>query len=193
LVDIPESKLGPDEVSVRIEAAAINPSDVGNVNGKFAITTLPRVVGRDFAGTVIDGPDEMRGLPVWGSGGDIGFTRDGSHAEYLHIPIAAATRRPKNLSVEEAASVGVPFVTAWSALELAQVKKGEWVIVSGAAGAVGGAATELCSARGARVIALVRNEEESYRLNRKSVHAVAYSSPDTLEGVVREATEGKGR
>lgn len=84
LVDIPESKLGPDEVSVRIEAAAINPSDVGNVNGKFAITTLPRIVGRDFAGTVIDGPDEMRGLPVWGSGGDIGFTRDGSHAEYLH-------------------------------------------------------------------------------------------------------------
>lgn len=78
LVDIPESKLGPDEVSVRIEAAAINPSDVGNVNGKFAITTLPRVVGRDFASTVIDGPDEMRGLPVWGSGGDIGFTRDGS-------------------------------------------------------------------------------------------------------------------
>ena len=60
-------------------------------------------------------------------------------------------RRPANLSVQEAAAVGVPFVTAWSALvDAGRLAAGEWVVVSGAAGAVGSAAIEIASARGAQ-------------------------------------------
>ena len=55
LVEIDDTPPGPDEVRVRIEAAGVNPSDVANVNGKFPITTLPRIVGRDFAGTIVEG------------------------------------------------------------------------------------------------------------------------------------------
>jgi NADPH:quinone reductase len=191
-VDVEDTPLGADEVRVRIEAAGINPSDVGNVNGKFPTTTLPRIVGRDFAGTVSEGPADMIGLPVWGSGGDIGFTRNGSHAEFIDIPAAAVSRRPQNLSAEEAAAAGIPFLTAWSALDLARLEPGEWVIVSGAAGAVGNAAVEIAHARGAQVIALVKDEDESDKLDRNTLRAIAQSSRNDLEQVVRDATTGKG-
>jgi NADPH2:quinone reductase len=192
LVEVDDTPPGPDEVRARVEAAGINPSDVGNVNGKFPVTTLPRIVGRDFAGIVVEGPRDLMNLPVWASGGDIGFTRQGSHAEFINIPAAAVSRRPKNLSAEEAAAAGIPFLTAWSALDLARLKAGEWIIVSGAAGAVGNAAVELGHARGAQVIALVKDEEETSKLDHNKVNAVAQSSRNDLEQVVREATNGKG-
>jgi len=192
LVEVDDTPPGPDEVRVRVEAAGINPSDVANVNGKFPVTKLPRIVGRDFAGTVVEGPGHLMNVPVWGSGGDIGFTRDGSHAEFINIPAAAVSRRPANLSAEEAAAAGIPFLTAFSALDLGRLKAGEWVIVSGAAGAVGSAAVELAHARGAQVIALVKDEETSRQLDRNKVNAIARSDRNDLEQVVREATDGKG-
>lgn len=72
-----------DEVLVQMKAAAINPSDLKNVQGKMSMTTLPRIPGRDFAGVVVAGPAELSGKAVFGSGGNLGFRRDGSHAESL--------------------------------------------------------------------------------------------------------------
>lgn len=192
LVEVSDTPPGPDEIRVRIEAAGINPSDVGNVNGKFPVTKLPRIVGRDFAGTIVEGPSDLVGVAIWGSGGDIGFTRDGTHAEFINIPAAAAVRRPQNLSAEEAASMGVPLLAAWSALDLARLQSGEWVIVSGATGAVGSAAVDLVRTRGGQVIALVKDEAESERLDRDKVNAIAEASRNDLEQVVRDATGGKG-
>ena len=66
---------------VRVMAASINPSDVKNVAGAMEQTTLPRIPGRDFAGVVEAGPAAWIGAAVWGTGGDTGFTREGTHAE----------------------------------------------------------------------------------------------------------------
>jgi NADPH:quinone reductase-like Zn-dependent oxidoreductase len=192
VVELDPTPTGPDEVRVRVEAAGVNPSDVANVRGRFPITTLPRIVGRDFAGSVVEGPDDWIGLPVWGAGGDIGFRRDGSHAQFINVPKAAISLRPRNLSAEEAAAVGIPFLTAESALDLARIEGGNWVIVSGAAGAVGNAAVELAHAKGARVIALVRDEHQSQRLDRNKVDAIAQSDLNNLEEVIHDATNGKG-
>ena len=63
--------------------------DVKNVSGHFEHTVLPRTPGRDFSGVVADGPADWIGADVWGTGGDIGFTRDGTHAEFIKIPLAA--------------------------------------------------------------------------------------------------------
>lgn len=158
LKDVPTPAAAADHILVRVAAAGINPSDVKNVQGFFPSTTLPRVPGRDFAGTVVDGPRELIGAEVWGSGGDIGFTRDGSHAEFLLLPRGAFQRKPARLSFAEAAAAGVPFITAWSALiEAAQLKPGETVVVTGANGAVGSAALQIARWQGARVIAVVRS------------------------------------
>ena len=151
--EVPVPSIGSGDVLVKVEASGINPSDVGSVLGKFPTAVLPRIVGRDFAGKVVDGPVDVIGAEVWGSGGDLGISRDGTHAEYVAIPRQAATRRPKNLSMEEASAVGVPFITAFSALvSVGQLKEGEWVIISGAAGSVGQAATQIAHAKGGRVV-----------------------------------------
>ena len=56
VVELPRPAAAPDTAIVRVEAASINPSDVKNVQGVMAQTTLPRIPGRDFAGVVETGP-----------------------------------------------------------------------------------------------------------------------------------------
>ncbi|MGI4787574.1 MAG: quinone oxidoreductase family protein [Janthinobacterium lividum] len=124
--DVPRPILQPGEVLIEIEASAINPSDIVSVEGRFPNAPLPRIVGRDFAGRIVEGSADLTGAEVWGAGGDLGISRDGTHAEYIAIPQAAVSLRPKRLSAEESAAVGIPFQTAWSALaELGQIKAGE--------------------------------------------------------------------
>jgi NADPH:quinone reductase-like Zn-dependent oxidoreductase len=117
---------GPDEVLVEVRAASINPADVKNVQGKFAQTIPPRTPGRDIAGVIVAGDKELIGQEVWASGGDIGFTRDGSHAEYIILPRRGARLKPKSLSMVEAASLGVNYLAAFIGLiEKARLKEGK--------------------------------------------------------------------
>jgi NADPH2:quinone reductase len=192
IVQITQAALSNGDVRVRIKAAGINPSDVANAKGAFPSTTLPRVIGRDFAGEIVQGPPQLIGLEVWGSGGDLGFTRDGTHAEMIDIPREAVSEKPKSLSAEEAAAIGVPFTAAYKALENTRQKPGEWVIVTGAAGAVGSAAVELVHARKGQVIGLVKDASEESALNKDKVPAVATSEAGNLGEVVRQATNGRG-
>jgi hypothetical protein len=75
LAERPMPQADANTAVVRIEAASINPSDVKNVAGRMEQTTLPRVPGRDYSGVVVDGPKEWIEKEVWGTGGDVGFTR----------------------------------------------------------------------------------------------------------------------
>jgi NADPH2:quinone reductase len=138
---------------VRVMAASINPSDVKNVAGAMKQTTLPRIPGRDFAGVVEAGPAEWIGAEVWGTGGDTGFTRDGSHAEFIALPAGSLRRKPVALSFDQAASVGVNYVAAWLGIEMAGLKPKETMLLIGASGGVGNAAAEIARRLGARVIA----------------------------------------
>jgi NADPH2:quinone reductase len=143
---------------IAVMAAGINPSDVKNVAGRFDRTTLPRTPGRDYSGVVVDGPGEWKGALVWGSGGDVGFTRDGTHAELLAVPVASLCRKPPTLSHEQAAAMGVSFVTAWcGVVEYGALRAGETLVVTGGRGCVGGAAVQLGARIGARVIAVERS------------------------------------
>ncbi len=148
--DLATPKLSEGESLVQIHAAAINPSDVKNVAGTFK-TALPRTPGRDYAGIVVDG--EGKGREVWGSGPGFGVERDGSHAQFMVMPSEWLADKPSNLSMEEAAAIGVPFVVAWNGLvQEAGIKSGETVLVTGALGAVGRAVTQIAHWKGARVI-----------------------------------------
>jgi NADPH2:quinone reductase len=191
--EIDVAALPPRSVRIEIEAAGVNPSDVGVALGRFAQVTLPRTPGRDFAGRVIEGDPKFVGMRVWGSGGGVlGMTADGSHAERMILPESAVIERPAHLSAEQAAATGVPFVTACSALELAGFSAGQWAIVAGAAGTVGRAAIALAHALGGKTIALVRAGTSTASLDGVGVEAVLRSEADDVPKAVKELTDGRG-
>ena len=109
VTDMPDPVASEQLAVIRVEAASVNPSDVKNVAGLMEWTVLPRTPGRDFAGVVVSGPPEWHGAAVWGTGGDVGFTRDGSHAELMEVPVEALVCKPERLSFDEASAVGVNF------------------------------------------------------------------------------------
>lgn len=159
VTDCPDPFAGLGEAVVEVRAASINPSDVKNVAGRMEGTVLPRIPGRDFAGTVVDGPAEWVGAEVWGTGGDVGFTRDGSHAELLVVPVEALARKPERLTFEEASVVGVNFVIGWlGAIETAKLAAGETIAIFGVSGGVGGAVAQIADLHGARVIGIDRTD-----------------------------------
>jgi NADPH:quinone reductase-like Zn-dependent oxidoreductase len=161
IVDVPVPVPAGADLLIKVEAAAINPSDVKNVLGLMHETTIPRIPGRDFAGRIAAGPAEALGQPVFGTGGDLGFGRDGSHAEFLVVPREAALPMPKGLSFAQAAAIGVPYLAASAAVvHRAKLLAGETILILGTNGAVGSAACRLAHRIGARVIGVVRTKQE---------------------------------
>jgi NADPH2:quinone reductase len=185
---------GEGAVLVEIHAAAVNRSDVLNARGSFPFTTLPRIPGRDFAGVVVEGPRELVGAEVWGTGGgELGFIRDGSHARYLAVSRNAVAPKSDTLSLEEAAASGLAYVTAGSALvELGGVSAGETILVTGAAGGVGSAAVMIARWKGARVIGAIKDESERATAERAGVEVIVDTSQEGVTDAVLAATDGGG-
>jgi NADPH:quinone reductase len=185
--ETPVPEPGEGESLIRVKAAGINPSDIGNVAGRFRHTTLPRTPGRDFAGIVVKGKGG-EGEQVWGSSPTLGIVKDGSHAEYVVVPAETLTPKPKLLSMEQAAAVGIPFITAWaSVVDAAQIQPGETILIVGAAGAVGQGATQIANWKQARVIGA---DVASGPI--PGTEAVVNTKSEDLREKVMELTGGKG-
>ncbi|HZU95102.1 MAG TPA: zinc-binding alcohol dehydrogenase family protein [Planctomycetota bacterium] len=190
--DVDEPRPSGDGVKVRIEAAGINPSDLLSAKGGFPEARLPRILGRDFAGEVVEGPPELLGAKVWGTGGDLGITRDGTHAASVVLPAKAVAFAPKNVSIEQAGSMALPFLTALMALERARLNLGETVAITGAAGAVGSCAAQLARAKGASVIAIIKDESQAKDLRKEDFLAIVRSDSDDIPATIKRATRGRG-
>jgi NADPH:quinone reductase-like Zn-dependent oxidoreductase len=182
----------PDQLLIEVKAAAVNPSDVKAATGLMPYAVFPRTPGRDYAGVVIDGPDGWVGREVFGSSGDLGIRRDGSHATHLAVEAEAVVEKPKDLTWEEAAGIGVPFVTAMEGLRRAGMPKpGETVLVMGVNGKVGQAATQIATWHGARVIGVVRKNERYEGHANSPVEMIDASATDVASRL-RELTANKG-
>jgi NADPH:quinone reductase-like Zn-dependent oxidoreductase len=129
---------------------------------------------------------------VFGSSGDLGIRRDGTHATHLVVEADAVVEKPKSISWEEAAGIGVPFVTAMEGLRRAGIPKaGETVLVMGVNGKVGQAATQIATWHGARAIGVVRRAEPYEGHANSQVEVIDASATDVATRV-RELTGGKG-
>jgi NADPH2:quinone reductase len=178
---------GEGEALVRVKAAGINPSDIGDVAGRFKNTTLPRTPGRDFAGAVVKAK-QHEGEEVWGSAPMLGIVRDGSHAEYVVVPAETLALKPKSLSMEQAGAIGIPYTTAWaSVVDAAQIRPGETILIVGAAGAVGQAATQIANWKKARVIGADTRSDPI-----PGTESVVNTKTENLRERVMELTGGKG-
>ena len=194
--EVPTPEPKGDEVLIAVKGASINPSDVKNVAGKMHGTTLPRIPGRDFAGIVTEaGPaaSDLIGREVWGTGGDISRTRDGSHAQYLLLPRTAVTLKPAALPMEAAAIAGLSFVTAWEAIAvIAAATSGETAIIFGANGGVGSAAVQIAKSRGARVIGVVRSDNDIPSVRQDGADEVVNSKSVNVVETLQSLTDKRG-
>lgn len=183
---------GPGQCVIEIHSAGINPSDVKAALGAMPHAVWPRTPGRDYAGIVVDGPAEWVGRQVWGSGGELGIRRDGTHARYLVIATEAVRAKPASVSLLEAGAVGVPFITAYEGLRRAGLPQaGEVVLVMGGNGKVGQAAIQLATRAGARVFAVERSAEAYIGHASGPVRMIAADSAD-IAATVRDLTGGHG-
>jgi NADPH2:quinone reductase len=182
---------GDDEVLVEVHAAAVNPSDVKAALGSMAHAVWPRTPGRDWAGVVREGPAELIGQEVFGSGGDLGITRDGTHAQHLVLARDAVVAKPESMTLAEAGALGVPFVTAQEGLRRAGLPvPGDVVLVMGGNGRVGQAVAQIAAMHGAKVFAVTRGN------TLYAGHACApvrtIDGSDDVSGTIRAETGGHG-
>src|SRR5947208_12860482 len=183
---------GENDLLIELKAAAVNPSDVKAATGLMPYAVFPRTPGRDYAGVVIDGPRGWIGREVFGSSGDLGVRRDGTHASHLVVEADAVVEKPKTVSWEEAAGIGVPFVTAMEGFRRAGLpKSGETVLVFGVNGKVGQAAVQIATWQGARVIGVVRKPEAYEGHSNAPIEVIDASATDVATRL-RELTGGKG-
>jgi NADPH:quinone reductase len=182
---------GAGEVLVHIGAAGINRSDVAAALGRMPQAVWPRTPGRDWAGVVVEGPSGLVGREVFGAGGDLGITRDGTHASHLVVPREALVERPHSLTLVEAGALGVPFVTALEGFHRAGMPKpDDVVLVTAANGKVGQAAAQIAAMHGARVFGVTRRKE-AFARQHCPVRMIDGSSED-IAAVIRDETGGHG-
>ena len=165
--EVPRPVPGSGSLLISVKAAGLNPSDAKNVLGKMHQTKAPRIPGRDFAGIVAIGTETYpAGTEVFGCGGTLGFTQDGSHAEYVEVPAEAVQPKPRTLTFEQAGIVGIPYLTAWHALvDVASLQQGETILITGTTGAVGDAAARIAKrVCKAKVVGTVRRHTDVVRL-----------------------------
>lgn len=155
-VPIPEA--GPGQVRIKVYAASVNP-----VDWKVASRVQPgsqQPAGRDLAG-VIDAVGDANS--PWKKGDAVvALVPNGAYAEYAVASVNAVAAKPTKMSFEEASGIPIVAETAWrSIVTIGEVRKGQRVLIHGAAGGVGSSAVQFAKARGAYVIgtASARNHE----------------------------------
>lgn len=148
---------GPAQVRIRVRAAAVNPTDVACRNGLLGVgaSRPPYVPGADAAGVIDavgDGSTWRIGDPVMAMAVPMSV-HGGAYAEYLIAPDDTIARIPAGTSFEQAATVPMNGLTATQTLELAALRSGQTLAVTGAAGTLGNYLVQLARTRGLTVIA----------------------------------------
>ncbi len=166
IVDKPLPSPGPGEVRVKVAFSGVNPSDVKSRSGVAARTGgFPEVTPHSDGSGVIDqlgaGVDTaLLNQRVWMYNAQ--WERPyGSCAEYVVLPASQVVPLPEAVSFETGASIGIPLMTAMHAVQSCGSLLGKTVLVPGAAGSVGFYVTQLAEMAGARVIAIVSNDDKA--------------------------------
>ncbi|MBX6355532.1 MAG: NADP-dependent oxidoreductase [Micromonosporaceae bacterium] len=168
LVEVPIPRTGAGQVRIKVEAAAVNPVDLATRAGVLAEAGLMARremvgIGWDVAGVVDQvGP----GVSGFTAGDRVIGLRDrlgaplGTYAEFVVLDADAVAPAPRGVSAAHAATLPLNGLTAAQALELLGLREGQSLLVTGAAGGLGGFATQLAAHRGVRVVAVAGAADE---------------------------------
>lgn len=188
--DVPDAKVFPGGVLIRVEAIAIEGGDTLN-RLQGALVTRPHIVGYQAAGTIVEVGEGVTHLKV---GQKVATTNAfGSHAELRAVPARVAWPLPPGMDSKTGAVIPVTFGTADDCLfEFGRLQKGQTVLIQAGASGVGVAAIQLAKRAGARVIATASSDERLEKLKPLGMdHGVNYKKDDVV-AAVKKLTDNKG-
>ncbi|WP_017572148.1 NADP-dependent oxidoreductase [Nocardiopsis halotolerans] len=194
LTELPDPKVAPSEVLVRVRAAGVNPVDWKLAAGgldPIMEAGFPLIPGWDVAGVVEaigpDAPEYQVGDEVYGYVRK-DWAKNGSYAELVSANVRMLAPKPRSLSWQEAAGVPLAGLTAHQSVERARIGSGDTVLVHAASGGVGSFGVQIAVARGARVIGTASERNHDF-LRSLGAEPVVYG--DGLNDRVRSlAPEG---
>jgi NADPH:quinone reductase-like Zn-dependent oxidoreductase len=157
---VPRPDPQPEQVRIKVRAAAVNPADWKRAQRE---PNSGRIPGWDVSGVIDTVGPSVRGWKV----GDavMGYLEGyGGYAQYAVVPVTHIARKPDRLSFDQAAGIPLVAATAWRALiDEAQLRSGQTVLIQGAAGGVGSAAVQIAAARGAaRIIGTASTQNDRF-------------------------------
>ncbi|MSQ14271.1 MAG: hypothetical protein EXR50_00180 [Dehalococcoidia bacterium] len=191
--DLPEPEIGPDEVLVRVRAAALNRRDIFYREGSHGLKAneLPFIIGLDMAGEVAAVGSVVRGFKI----GDrvMGEAIAGAYAEYARCHPAELALIPEWLSYEEAAAIPVVFCTSWHMLLCkAGLSLGETALIMAGGSGLGSAGIQIAKRAGAAVITTAGSADKLERaLALGADYGINYKEEDLAQRV-KEITNGRG-
>ncbi|MFF1409950.1 NADP-dependent oxidoreductase [Streptomyces sp. NPDC058289] len=168
LTEVPEPKVGPGEVLVRVKAAGVNPVDwklaAGYLDSILEVR-YPVIPGWDVAGVVEAVGEDTFDYAV---GDEVyGYVRKewvelGTYAELVSAPVRTLARKPRELTFEQAAGIPLAGLTAYQSLTRVGLKAGETVLIHSAAGGTGSFGVQIAVALGLRVIGTAGAHNHDY-------------------------------
>jgi NADPH2:quinone reductase len=193
VLDLPDPQPGPGQVRIHVAAATVNPTDIGFRSGRQAAPDLqpPYIPGMEMAGTV----DAVGSGSDWNVGDRVMAIviprrpEGGAMAEEVIVPSASVAKVPEGSSLEEAATLPMNGLTVRRALDLMDLKPGNTLAVTGAAGAVGGYGIQLGVAAGLRVIAVAGPTDEAL-LKKLGAEAVVPRGDDVARRIRQLVPDG---
>jgi NADPH:quinone reductase-like Zn-dependent oxidoreductase len=170
---------GQGQFLIEVDAASVNPVDHKIRTGKYKMfhPELPAILGRDIAGTIRAVGVGTKGFKIGDAMfGMLDYSR-GAYALYTVATARELARRPKKLSVNEAGAIGVAALTAWQGLfDHGHLKRGERVLIHGAAGGVGHLAVQFAKWHGAYVIATAGEHDLDWVKNLGADRVIDYKN-----------------
>ena len=187
--DVERPIAGPNEVTIKILASAVNPVDwkIRDGLGEMFGLQPPLILGCEIAGVIEDVGDEVADFKV----GDAVYAYLGSHtggyAEYVTATTSEVSLKPSNLDFDNAAAVPVGALTAWQAMfDLANLQSGQTILIHAASGGVGSLAVQIAKAKGAFVIGTASGKNRDFVESLGADEFIDYTS-QKFEEVVKDA------
>ena len=198
IVDLPVPSVIPNHVLIKVLATSVNPVDYkirGGIVPDIA-PNFPAVLHGDVAGVIEkvgEGVNTFQpGDRVYGCAGGV-KGMGGAIAQYMLADAALIARKPKSLSMREAAALPLVSITAWSGLiERAKIRSGQTVLIYGGTGGVGHIAVQLAKSCGAKVYATISNSEKAAIVRQLGADEVINYRQQSVESFINEHTDGKG-
>ena len=193
LEEIPDLQPAPTQVVIKVHAIGVNPFETYQRTGTYAIKPqLPYTPGADAAGVVSKTGSGVQKVKI-GDRVYAASTVSGSYAEQTLCLESNVHLLPPNVSFEQGAAIGVPYVTAYRALfQKAHALAAETVLVHGASGGVGLAALQLARAHGMTVIGTASSDQGKELVKQNGAHHVLDHSRADVPESVKKLTDSRG-